>query len=30
MSPSTSIDMGWGNEDRGRDIGLFISEFNIE
>ena len=27
MSPSTSIDMGWGNEDEGRVNGLFISEF---
>lgn len=30
MSPSTSIDIGWGNEDGGRDNGLFISEFYIE
>jgi hypothetical protein len=30
MSPSTSIDMGWGNEDGGRVKGLFISEFHTE
>ena len=30
MSPSTSIDIGWANEDEGRVNGLFISEYYVE
>lgn len=30
MSPSTSTDMGWANEDGGKVNGLFISEFYTE
>lgn len=29
MSPSTSIDIGWANDDGGRVNGLFISEFYL-
>jgi hypothetical protein len=30
MSPSTSIGIGWANEDGGRVNGLFTSEFYIK
>ena len=30
MSPSTSIGIGWDNEDGGRVNGLFISAFYVE